>query len=137
MGEASGVLERAAGAGSQPPTPHLTSPLEGGRDEFFLGEWLVRWGGWVPACAGMTAVWARPCRLPCRGVEVAMAAVRSSRPSIIQFPSIFKDANQPRLTRCENILSPLFAVKHVKSQRERRHLLVLEVLVPLFRELVV
>lgn len=66
-----------------------------------------------------------------------MAAVSSSRPSITQFPSVFKDANQLRLARCENILSPLFAAKHVKSQREWRHLLVLEVLVPLFRELVV
>ena len=59
--------------GSLPPTPHLTSPLEGGRDEFFLEEWFgaLGWlgsclrrndGGGagmvgvarVPACAGMT-----------------------------------------------------------------------------------
>ena len=28
---------RAGGGGSRRSTPHLTSPLEGGRDEFFLG----------------------------------------------------------------------------------------------------
>ena len=34
------------------PTPHLASPLKGGRDEFGKGE--VGWWWWVPACAGMT-----------------------------------------------------------------------------------
>ena len=33
------------------PTPHLASPLKGGRDELGKG-WVL--GGWVPACAGMT-----------------------------------------------------------------------------------
>ena len=40
-------------AGSRRSTPHLTSPLEGGRDE--LGKWGRVLGGWlVPACAGTT-----------------------------------------------------------------------------------
>ena len=53
---------RAAGGRAGPPTPHLTSPLEGGRDE--LGEARIGEGriggcgrrlGWrVPTCAGMT-----------------------------------------------------------------------------------
>ena len=41
-------------ARSRRSTPHLTSPLEGGRDE--LGK-----GWWVPACAGMTEWGARSC----------------------------------------------------------------------------
>ena len=53
------TVERAAGGRSWPPTPHLTSPLKGGRDEFSWGSGLVRvgcvrWGARVPACAGMT-----------------------------------------------------------------------------------
>jgi len=41
---------RAVGKHSRPPTPHLTSPLRGGRDEFSWGSLLggcclVRWGG--------------------------------------------------------------------------------------------
>ena len=36
---------------SRTPTPHLTSPLEGGRDELGKG-WVLGW--LVPACAGMT-----------------------------------------------------------------------------------
>ena len=46
---------RAAGRRSLPPTPHLASPLKGGKDEFFLGEgvwrcWLGGWGSWfLPA----------------------------------------------------------------------------------------
>ena len=43
--------KRAVGAGSLLLTPHLTSPLEGGRDELGKGGWC---GCWVPACAGMT-----------------------------------------------------------------------------------
>ena len=50
-GEAIGVL-KAVGGGSVPPTPHLTSPLEGGRDELGKGEvgqWGGRRGGFLPA----------------------------------------------------------------------------------------
>ena len=35
---------RAGGGGSQPPTPHLTSPLEGGRDEMGCRRMLGRVG---------------------------------------------------------------------------------------------
>ena len=45
---------RAVGERALPPTPHLASPLKGGRDEFFLGEfaWCVLLGalGWVGSC---------------------------------------------------------------------------------------
>ena len=56
-GERSG-RKRAPAAHSQRPTPHLTSPLKGGRDELGKGG-EGRWGGErgsapVPACAGMT-----------------------------------------------------------------------------------
>ena len=38
------------GCGLRTSTPHLTSPLPGGRDELGEGRMLE----WVPACAGMT-----------------------------------------------------------------------------------
>ena len=54
-----GGRRKTAGGRSVPPTPHLASPLKGGRDEFSWGSCLVRWGSGVggvrvPACAGMT-----------------------------------------------------------------------------------
>ena len=59
-GRESRRCERGLARGSRRSTPHLTSPLEGGRDE--LGplpckEEGVNWGASptvVPACAGMT-----------------------------------------------------------------------------------
>ena len=42
---------RAVGARSQPPTPHLTSPLKGGRDELGKGEqakWVLAIGVLAP-----------------------------------------------------------------------------------------
>ena len=46
-----GGVEMAVGGGNGrwwtrvPLTPYLTSPLEGGRDEFFLGEAAWWWAG--------------------------------------------------------------------------------------------
>ncbi len=47
MGGRRSGCSRAAGAGSAPPTPHLASPLKGGRDELGRGGW---WLGWVGSC---------------------------------------------------------------------------------------
>ena len=53
-GEGGGSVGSSAGGRSLPPTPHLTSPLKGGRDELGRGvRGAVRLRA-VPACAGMT-----------------------------------------------------------------------------------
>ncbi len=55
---------RAVGARSQPPTPHLTSPLKGGRDEF---SWGSGFGAlrWVSSCRAPTVIPAPPNRHSC------------------------------------------------------------------------
>ena len=47
------IADTIAGRRSQPPTPHLPSPLKGGRDELGKGVATVE-AAQVPACAGMT-----------------------------------------------------------------------------------
>ena len=42
-----GIFGSAAGGRSAPPTPHLTSPLKGGRDEFSWGRYVVRVAWWL------------------------------------------------------------------------------------------
>ena len=70
-----GMTERAERdwcAGAWPAPPHLTSPLEGGRDE--IGEAGGCWSGWIPSSclrrndeggAGMTEMRTGPSCCPC------------------------------------------------------------------------
>ena len=77
--EGGGVARTICGVGSVRRTPHLTSPLEGGRDE--LGEGMGASGG---SClrrndgrgAGMTGVWMRSggARAPARSLVDARCA---------------------------------------------------------------